>query len=103
MVINMVRVLLRHSVEDYDTWKSHFDEHESTRKEHGEEGYQLLRETDDPNDLVMLFNWDSTENARGFLDSSDLRDTMAEAGVVGEPEISFLDEIESQSFETPMA
>lgn len=99
----MVNVLIRHTVSDYDAWKTHFDEHASTRREHGSQGYSLFSVSEEPNELVILFDWDSVENAQRFLDSSDLRDVMTEAGVVGEPEIRFLDEIESKTSETPMA
>ncbi|WP_440988679.1 hypothetical protein [Haloarchaeobius baliensis] len=99
----MVRILVRHTVESYDAWKPHFDEHERTRQEYGSQGYQLFRTSDDSNDIVALMDWDSTENARRFLEDSDVREVMSEAGVVGEPEIAFLDEVESKTSETPMA
>lgn len=93
----MANVLIRHSIEDYDAWKSAFDAHASTRMEFGSQGYRLFRSSEDPNELVMLFEWDSVENAHRFLEESDLRDVMQEAGVVGEPAIQFIDEIEAKT------
>lgn len=98
----MATVLIKHTVESYDSWKPAFDEHGSTRMESGSKGYRLFQTTEDPNEVVILFEWDSAENARRFLESSDLHDVMREAGVVGDPEIHFLDEVESKASETPM-
>lgn len=99
----MTSIIVRHTVDDYDAWKPYFDDHESTRQEYGLRGYRLFADGEDPNDLTMVFDWDSMENAQAFLEESDLKEVMAEAGVVGEPEVSFVEELESTSAETPMA
>lgn len=90
----MTRILIRHRVDDYDEWKPVFDEHRETREEYGVQGGQLFRTADDPDELVILFEWDSLENARAFVESDDLREAMERAGVVGEPEVRFLEKIE---------
>lgn len=92
----MIHVLVSHTVESYDRWKPHFDDHASTRGEHGERGYHLFRGTRNPNEVVVLFEWDSEEHAREFIDSSDLRRVMREAGVVGRPDVRILDEVETR-------
>ena len=99
----MTQILVRHTVEDYEAWKPHFDEHDGTREEYGQRGYRLHRSAEDPDDLVMLFDWDSPETARRFLEDSDLEAVMGEAGVVGEPQIAFLEEIESREVGKPAA
>ena len=99
----MTSLIIRHTVEDYDAWKPHFDDHEETRREFGSRGYRLYANGEDPNDLTMVFDWDSVEGAQAFLEESDLEDVMAEAGVIGEPEFQFVEELESMSAETPMA
>jgi len=93
----MPYILIRHQVEDFDAWKSLFDDHAETRAEAGSKGGQLFRTTEDPEDLVALMEWDSVENARSFAESSDLAETMREAGVVDEPEVAFLESIEEFS------
>lgn len=92
----MVYILIEHAVEDYETWKPYFEDHDDTREEYGQTGYRLFRGAEDQNDLSILFEWDSMENAQAFLEESDVRDLMEEAGVVGEPEITFLDEVEAR-------
>lgn len=91
----MASVYMRHEVADYDAWKSHFDEHVSAREKHGAQGYHLFRGVENPNEVSILFEWDGTESARQFFQSSGIQDVMSEAGVVSDPEIRFLDEVES--------
>ena len=90
----MPYLLIDHAVEDYEEWKPFFDNHASTRAESGSGGGQLFHKEGEPNELVILFEWDSIENAREFATSDDLREVMAEAGVIGEPELHFLEKIE---------
>lgn len=99
----MQTILVKHTVKDYDTWKTHFDDHGEMRAEYGGRGYRLFRTPEDANELVIELDWDSAENAKSFLEDSDVRDVMTEAGVVGEPEITFLEEIESKRHEPTMA
>lgn len=95
----MVYVLIRHEVRDFDDWKPIFDEHDDTRIEHGQLGYQLLRGAEDDSEIVLLTEFDSVENAQAFMESDDLRERMETGGVVSEPEIVFLDEVEQVTSE----
>jgi heme-degrading monooxygenase HmoA len=53
-----------------------------------------LRNADDPNELVILLEWDSVENARQFAIADELREAMQRAGVADQPDVYFLEEIE---------
>lgn len=87
----MTTVLIKHPVEEYAKWKSAFDDFIDYRKAGGEKSYQICRPIDEPNNVVILFEWDSVENAKKFLDSQDLKDAMQKAGVVGPPEITLME------------
>ena len=90
----MPYLLVRHKVADYAKWKPFFDQHGATRKANGSQGGRLLRNANDPNELVVLFEWDDLEKARQFAQSNDLREIMQRAGVVDQPDIYFLEEVE---------
>jgi hypothetical protein len=51
----------------------------------------VLRNVDDPNEVLVLSEVDSLQKARDFAASSDLREKMQEAGVVDRPDIYFLE------------
>ena len=90
----MPYLLVRHKVADYAKWKPFFDQHRATRQASGSQGGRLLRNANDPNELVILFEWDDLEKARQFSQSNDLREIMQRAGVVDQPDIYFLEEVE---------
>jgi hypothetical protein len=88
----MIHVIVRHKVADYGRWKEVFDAHLNTRKANGEVGHRLLLSVEDPRDVTIVMDWDGLERARRFAGSDDLKQTMQRAGVVGEPEIRFLED-----------
>lgn len=90
----MVYMLATAAVEDFDEWRSNFDANDAYRTDHGQRGYQAFRSADDPNEVVVLFEWDDRENARALFDSEAWRERLAEAGVKGQPELSFLERVD---------
>jgi heme-degrading monooxygenase HmoA len=87
----MPYILVRHKVADFSKWKPVYDAHLPARKEAGIEELHVLRNVDDPNEVVVLSEVDSLQKARDFAASSDLREKMQEAGVVDRPDIYFLE------------
>ena len=90
----MPYMLVRHKVENYAKWKPAYDEHAATRKDSGSKKAHLFRNADNPNEIVILFEWDNLDNARKFAQSEDLKKKMQQAGVSEKPDIYFLEEIE---------
>jgi hypothetical protein len=88
----MIHVIIRHKVADYGRWKEAFDAHLNARKAGGEMGHRLLLSVDDPRDVTVVLDWDRLDRARRFASSDDLKQTMQKAGVLGEPEIRFLED-----------
>jgi quinol monooxygenase YgiN len=89
----MMHVLVRHKVSDFNRWKEAFDSHLATRKRAGETGFRLFHSADDPREVVLLLDWRSAEEARKFMTSEELRSAMEKAGVVGSPEVHYLEDI----------
>ena len=48
-------LLIRHKVADFAKWKPGYDAHGSARANAGLKEERLLRNTDDPNEVVLLF------------------------------------------------
>ena len=93
----MSYLIVHHTVEDFAQWKPFFDSDTAARKAAGSQGGQVLRGTDNPNEVVIIFKWDSTENAHQFTQSPALREVMHQAGVIGRPDIYFLEVVEQVS------
>ncbi|WP_458207347.1 putative quinol monooxygenase [Haladaptatus sp. NG-SE-30] len=74
-----------------DAWRTYFDEHGPTRED-GAKGGQVFRTSDDPNEVVVFVEWDSKAAARAFVESGETPEAIEKSGVVGEPEVLFLDD-----------
>ena len=88
----MVVVFFRHKVKDYEAWKAVFDNANDFRKAGGEISHRVFHAIEDPNDIGLMFEWESLEKAHQFMSSPELKAKMIEAGVVGEPIFDFLKE-----------
>ncbi len=88
----MSQVLVNHKVNDYTVWKEVFDGFSDFRKKSGEKSFLIMHPNGQPNDLTLLFEWDTAENARKFMDSGELKSAMQKGGVSGAPDIQFFDE-----------
>lgn len=88
----MAYLLVRHTADDYSKWRPVFDDHEAMRKAGGSKSARVFRNADNPNEIVLLMEWDEIERAREFGTSEDLRQAMEKAGVVGRPDVLFLEE-----------
>ncbi len=73
-------LLIRHKVADFAKWKHGYDAHGSARANAGLKEERLLRNTDDPNEVVLLFSTQDLNKAKQFAASDDLRQRMQEVG-----------------------
>ena len=88
--MNAIRFSVTIKVREYDAWKKVFDAHNLFRKERGELSHQIFRADNDPNRVLLLFEWDSIERAERFYGSEEIKRVMKEAGVLEKPERYFL-------------
>lgn len=94
----MSYLFVRHKIADYDKWKKAFDDHAEVREDAGSEGGKLFRNSDDPNEVMIFFEWKDLESAKKFAQSPNLKEVMQEAGVMDKPDIYHLEKIEKLSF-----
>jgi heme-degrading monooxygenase HmoA len=77
----MPYLLERHQVQDYSRWREVFDA--KGRKEAGCRGTRVFRNAEDPEEVVVLFEWDSLGSARRRIESATLGRKFEEAGISG--------------------
>jgi heme-degrading monooxygenase HmoA len=93
----MQYVLVRLKLEDYTKWKAVFDEFGSFRKTAGSKGGQLFQKSGNPNEVVVLLEWDDLEKGRRYFQSDELRQGLQRAGVSGPPDVQYLNQVEKLS------
>ena len=89
----MTYVLVRFTVEDLAKWKSVFEEAAGLRQRFGSRGVRAFSKADSPNEVVILGEYEDVEKARQLFKSQEFRDATKRAGVVGPPEVVFLNEV----------
>ena len=86
----MTYLMVRHKVADFGEWKPVYDAHASARAKAGLKQEHLLRNIDNPDEIVLLFSTDDLCKAKMFAASADLREAMQKAGVTDKPDLYFL-------------
>jgi heme-degrading monooxygenase HmoA len=79
----MPYLLEQHKVHDYALWRAVFDADAAGQKTAGCCGARILRNADDPEEVVVLFEWDTLERARQRIESATLGREFEEAGASG--------------------
>ena len=88
----MAVLLIRHRVRQYHDWKAVFDADAAARHAYGALSGRIFRGVSDPDEVVVVLEWDDPERARLFARSDDLRQALALAGVADQPDIWILGE-----------
>jgi hypothetical protein len=90
-VESLFYVLLRHKIGEFSRWQAYYDSHAPARRKAGAREIFLLRNLNDPKEIFLLCQVDDVGKAEEFMASDDLHDTMRQAGVVGNPDIYYLE------------
>ena len=83
------RMYVRLEVVNYSEWRKVFDGFAAARKAAGVTSSTVWQSADDPNDVTILNDFPTIEQARAFAASGDLKDAMRNAGVKGPPQVWF--------------
>lgn len=97
-VCTLTVIVMRHRVERYDVWREIHDAEQATREANGARNTRVFRGDGDPNDVLVLFEWDAYERARLFIRSEDLSDALVRGGVIEHPDIWVLREEDLAAF-----
>ena len=75
-------LLATYRVRDFDAFKAVFDEFEPVRSEYGVTGHEVLRDVDDPAQVVAMIVFPSIAAARDFSVEPRRAEALARAGVL---------------------
>jgi len=83
-------VVVRHKVANYAKWKMGYDGHDSTRRASGLSNYVIARAMGKDSNMVMVvMKAADMLKAKEFASSTDLKETMHKAGVLGAPIVNY--------------
>lgn len=90
MPLAPVAVIVRHSVADFDTWKSAFDADEDRRRNASAVAHHINRSEKDPNELSIFIAASDSARMEAFANSDELKELMQAAGVTSAPEMMWV-------------
>jgi len=81
----MVTSVMNFNVADYGHWRPFFESLEGLRQSHGQIGHRVLQSMENPNELIILIDWEDGERASAYFASPDLQAAMKDSGMQGPP------------------
>ena len=85
----MVRMFVRHKVNDYAVWRKAYDDFDGERGGMGVKGDAVFQAVGDPKDVTAWHDFETMEAAQSFAASGRLKEVMKGAGVSSAPDIWF--------------
>lgn len=85
--------IVRHKVKDFGKWRPVFDDDEERRKAAGLSNPRVYRSTEDPNEVVAMFDCaDLGRTKQFFAADPKMKEAMEASGVIDQPTVYFLNE-----------
>jgi hypothetical protein len=85
-------IIASHEVKDYQTWRKAYEADHDHRVNAGIKQLAIGRRADDPNRVYMVWEVMDISHMENMLGDPEFVRKMAESGVVGTPELIFLNE-----------
>lgn len=82
----MAHVFIQHQVDDYDTWRPHFDADKAAREAAGARDVAVLRDAADPHSVWIVIEADQSI-IEPMMGDPERGKAMQEAGVVSTPQV----------------
>lgn len=82
-----MRVMVSHQVKDWIAWKKEYENHKQARVNAGLTDRSVGYEVDNDRMVTIVEVVSDLQKARDFFQSTELKNRMKEAGVVGEPTV----------------
>ena len=87
----MTTVFVRAKVADFTAWKAAYDDGIDVRKAAGVTSASVFRSVDNPNEITVSHELNTVRAAKDFAHSNELRAAMQKSGIVGAPEVWFVE------------
>ncbi len=83
----MAWIHVHHRVQDYNQWKAVYDKTAEYKRHEGWKRYRIYQVAGDRNDLIVMEQFSTLEQAQAYVSSDYLHQAMDQAGVVPPVEV----------------
>jgi uncharacterized protein (DUF1330 family) len=87
----MAITLILHRVNDFDAFREVYDSVAPMQAAGGVTAESVHRMAGDPDNVLVIHEFDSMQAARAFFANPELKEAMIRGGVKGEPRIEFFE------------
>ena len=91
-------LFVKHKVSDYSNWKRGYDDSKSFRNKSSIIAASVHRDVNDPMVIMVTHQFKDAGAMMAFANSAELKAAMADAGVIGMPEIWFGEDLEHTNY-----
>lgn len=81
----MIKLIVRHQVKDFTQWFAAYERLAPMRGRYGVQSEEVYAAVGNPNDVTIMHTFNTLAEAKGIVESDEVRSALADAGVVGEP------------------
>ncbi len=90
----MVYVLVQFHLSEFEKFWSLFTSNgKEIRKEYGSRFAQVFRNSNAPNEVSVLFEWESEEKVRQFMADDRVKANIRAGTILAAPQVTFLQEV----------
>ncbi|GAC1455284.1 MAG: hypothetical protein PVSMB4_15820 [Ktedonobacterales bacterium] len=83
----MPYTMVRFKVQDYATWRQGLEEGVAMRQASSGRGGWIFRGASDPNEIVLLLEWDDLAQGMRLGQSPEMQEIQRRGGVITRPEL----------------
>lgn len=91
----MATMVVQHEVREYGAWRPLYDKVEGLRAQYGCTAQRVWRSPEDSNNLFVLHDFPTIDQARAFASSAELKEAMLEGGVSSVPRFEIWEDVEA--------
>jgi hypothetical protein len=82
----MAYTMVRFKVADYAAWKRAFSGVTDIRQANGSRGSMAFQGVNDPQEVVLLIDWENSETGMRFAQSAEVQELQRKGGVISQSE-----------------
>ena len=81
-------VLMRRVLNDFDAWKQVVSTMDGLRAQYGSRGLTAYRSANNPNEVLLVFEWDDDKPYSAYLELPEVKSALAATGTAEITEVS---------------
>jgi quinol monooxygenase YgiN len=81
-------IIIKRTLNDYDSWKTLVSENNETRQAMGSRGVTIHRSKQNPNDVYLIFDWDDGKSYLDYFNLPAVQRSLADSGTTEVIEVS---------------